>query len=210
MVDYLGTTNITLLNRTEETAINLAKELNLKFAPYSALQNEIATADVILVSTGAMEPVILKGHLNNIEIGAKLIIDLSVPRNVAVDVNTVEGITLVDVDQLAKIKDETLQKRQLEVPRVEAIINEHIAEFMSWYNMRKYVPVIQEVKDKLKDIYIAPALCNFNGMEVEKATEETLKKVMNTFAAKMRNNNTVGCCYIEAINDYIEINGQNN
>ena len=205
LVDYLGPNNITLINRTEETAIELAKELHLKSAPITSLQQEIETADVILVSTGAMEPVILKCHLEGM--GQKLVIDLSVPRNVDIAAKELTSVTLVDVDLLSKIKDETLQKRKAEVPKAAAIIKEHIAEFTSWYKMRKYVPVMQEVKERLKDIYIAPTLRNFSTLPVEKDQEETLKKVMNSFAAKMRRNNTVGCYYLEAINDIIEING---
>ena len=205
LVDYLGTTNITLINRTEETAIALATELKLKSAPVEKLDDELAKADVILVSTGAMEPVILKEHLAGK--GEKLIIDLSVPRNVAVAAKELSGITLVDVDLLSKIKDDTLQKRRAEVPKAEAIIKEHIAEFMEWYNMRKYIPVIKEVKDKLKDIYIAPSLLNFSSIPVGQDQEESIKKVVNSFAAKMRRNNNAGCYYIEAINDYIATNG---
>ncbi len=205
LVDYLGTTEITLINRTEETAVNLAKELNLAWAPYADLSAKIAEADVVLVSTGAMEPVIFSKDLENL--GAKLVIDLSVPRNVDVEARNLEGITLVDVDLLSKIKDETLQMRKAEVPKAIAIIEEHIGEFMDWYNMRKYIPVMNEVKEKLRDIYIAPAFRVVNNIPLDATQEEAIKKIVNSFAAKIRRNNTAGCYYIEAINDYIEING---
>ena len=203
LVDYLGTRNITLINRTEETAAQLATELKLSSAPYSEMESQIAEADVILVSTGAMEPVVLKSHLEGK--GDKLVIDLSVPRNVEEDAKNIEGVTLVDVDLLSKIKDENLAKRKAEVPKAVGIINEHIAEFMQWYNMRKYIPVLNEVKEKLRDIYIAPAFRDVNNIPLDKNQEEYINKIVNNLAAKMRRKNTVGCHYIEAINDFIEI-----
>ena len=205
LVDYLGTRQITLINRTEETAKSLAAELHIDWAPYTNLHEQLALADVVLVSTGAMEPVIFSRDLENI--GPKLVIDLSVPRNVDAAARNVPGITLVDVDTLSKIKDETLQMRKAEVPKAMAIITDHMAEFMEWYNMRKYIPVMNEVREKLRDIYIAPAFRAVNNIPLEATQEEAIKKIVNTFASKIRRNKAAGCFYIEAINDYIEING---
>jgi glutamyl-tRNA reductase len=193
------------VNRTEETAKNLASELDLNWAPFSDLQSQIDSADVILVSTGAMEPVLFSEHLENR--GPKLVIDLSVPRNVDISARELNSVTLVDVDMLSRIKDETLQMRRAEVPKAEGIIKEHITEFMEWYNMRKYIPVMNEVKEKLRDIYIAPAFRAVNNIPLDATQEEAIKKIVNSFAAKIRRNNSAGCFYIEAINDYIEING---
>ena len=203
LVDYLNSHNITLINRTEETAAGLAKELGLKSAPIEALESELSNADIILVSTSAAEPVILKEHLENK--GKKLVIDFSIPCNVAVDAQNLPGVTFVDVDMLSKIKDETLQQRKAEVPKAVAIINELIGEFTEWYDMRKHVPVLKEVKNKLKEIYIAPILLNNSLFCSEPNTEndEKIQKVINSLAIKIRKNNTLGCHYIQAINEYI-------
>lgn len=200
LVDYLQTTNITIINRTEETAVRLATELNIKSAPFTDLENQIATADIVVVSTNAPEPVILKKHVDGK--GKKLIIDLSVPCNVALAAQQTSGITFVDVDVLSRIKDETLQKRRAEVPKALAIIKEHTAEFEAWCDMRRHVPVLKEVKNKLKAIHIDPALLNEYGPCVA-VHEERIQKVINTLATKMRHTNTLGCNYIEAINNYI-------
>ncbi len=198
LVDYLGTSNITLINRTEATAKNLAQELKLKYAPVEALETELDDADVILVSTSAQEPMILKKHLEGKS--PKLVIDLSVPCNVATAAQQLPGVTFVDVDILSKIKDETLMQRRTEVPKAMNIIAEHIAEFREWYNMRKHVPVLKQVKNKLKEIYVDPVLLPGATPSVN---EDKIQKVINTLANKMRKDNTPGCNYIQAINEYI-------
>jgi glutamyl-tRNA reductase len=199
LVDYIGTHNITLINRTEETAVKLATEMNLRSAPMSALDQELEQADIILVSTAAAKPLIFKHHFEGK--GKKLVIDLSVPCNVDVDAQELPNVTFVDVDMLSKIKDETLQLRRAEVPKAQAIIDEHVAEFNEWCDMRRHVPVLKQVKKKLKEIYIEPHLLG-DGHEIA-VQEEKIQKVINSLATKMRRNNTPGCYYIEAINDFI-------
>ena len=65
LVDYTGTRNITLVNRTDEKATLLADELGLNASPNSQLANLIDTADIILVATNSIVPTILVSHLNN-------------------------------------------------------------------------------------------------------------------------------------------------
>ena len=206
MVDYLQTTNITLINRTPEKARELANDLGLQYAPVAALPEQIAQADIILVATNAAEPVILAAHLQGC--GSKLIIDLSIPYNVEAAAQQLPGITLVNVDDLSKLKDETLQKRKAEIPKAKAIIAGYAAEFTEWYDMRKHVPVLKAVKDKLEQIHfcqIDTGACSAPPV-IDIATEKPearIQKVITTMAVKMRRHNQRGCQYIEAINDFM-------
>jgi glutamyl-tRNA reductase len=193
LVDYLGAKNITLINRTEEKAAKLAIDMNLRSAAFETLPAEIDAADIILVATNAPEPTILASHL--VGKGDKTIIDLSMPCNVAKDAQQLPNVTFADVDTLSKIKDETLKKRRKELPKANTIIEEHINDFKEWYEMRKHVPVLKEVKNKLTELNTT--------MTTVADPDEKIQKVINTLATKMRRKNTVGCNYIEAINDFI-------
>lgn len=202
LVDYLGTKNITLINRTEEKAISLAEELGLQSAPLEELPKHIADSDIILTATNSAEPVILESYLKNL--GEKLIIDLSVPCNIEIAAQQLPNVILVNVDDLSKMKDETLAKRMAEIPKVKAIIAEHITEFMDWHQMRKYVPVLKAVKTKLKEINTCPLfmpLYNYNSSRI--TADEKIQRVINGMASKMKIQNQKGCQYIEAINEFI-------
>ena len=203
LVDYLGTSNIILANRTEEKAIHLAEEMKLCYASMENIGDEIESADIIVVATNATEPVITRTQLESSQ--NKLIIDLSVPCNVAADALTLQKHTFVDVDQLSRIKDKTLEARQAEVPKALAIINEHLTAFITWCDMRRHVPVLKEVKHKLKELNQSGVL-NTGTAELKiygADPEEKIQKVLNAMAIKMRNAHTPGCQYIEAINDFI-------
>lgn len=203
IIDYLQAKNITLINRTEATAIELAQELGLKSAPLADLEKQVQAADIVVVSTNAPTPVILAEHLKAGR--EKLIIDISVPCNVAQEAQALSGVTFVDVDHLSKIKDDTLQKRSAEVPKALQIIEEHIEEFNEWCNMRRHVPVIKQMKDKLLAIPFSPVLvCAHDDTSYEGgAHEEKVQKVLNNLAVKIRTGSTPGCHYIQAINDFI-------
>ena len=204
LVDYLDTKNITLVNRTAGKAEELARELGLSFAPVEEIDEQVQQADIVLVATNSIEPIILKEHL--LDSSSKLIIDLSVPYNVEEAAQQLDHITLVNVDELSKIKDATLEKRMAEVPKVKAIIKEHIDEFVEWNEMRKNVPLLKAVKSKLQamnqcELYITCQSRQFNHTSV--STGEHIQKVINGMAVKMRTQNQRGCYYIEAINEFI-------
>lgn len=208
LVDYLHTRNITLINRSEEKATQLAGELGLKSAPFAELPAQIQAADIILVATNSNEPVILKSHLENFH--AKVIIDLSIPYNVEIEAQNLPGITLINVDELSRLKDETLKKREAEIPNAKAIIAEHKAEFIEWSKMRKNAPFIQAVKQKLHDmhhceLYLSTyTSSSFAGVPaVSSVNQYAIQKVIKNMAVKMRLQNQPGCSYIEAINDFI-------
>jgi glutamyl-tRNA reductase len=136
----------------------------------------------------------------------KLIIDLSIPYNVEETAGTLPNVTLVNVDELAKLKDETLAKRLAEVPKAKAIIRESIAEILNWYEMRKHVPVLTAVKLKLKEIHSQPIHGNETITTTSvpcKKTEARIQKILNGMACKMRSQNQRGCNYIEAINEFL-------
>lgn len=202
LVDYLGTRNITLINRTEDKARELANELGLQSANYSELDEQLAKADIVIVATNAATPVITKQSLEGCN--KKILIDLSIPNNIEPAAKELPQITLVNVDGLSTINDKTLQKRLAEVPKAKAIIEEHIADFTEWHGMRRHVPVLKAVKAKLYDMQSC-SLFQSACPRVEEYDKKsgTIQKVINNMAVKMRSQHQPGCNYIEAINDFI-------
>lgn len=199
--DYIGTSNITLINRSPEKAIELAKELRLRVASAHNMLEEIRRSDIILVATNATDPLIapldLKGQWN------KLFIDLSIPCNVDPAVGNMNGISLVNVDELSKLNDHTLRQREAEVPKALAIIEEHMKEFMEWQDMRRHVPVLKAVKLKLREIHSDPLFLPLYQYQNSSFADQKIQRVINGMAFKMKTANQKGCHYIQAINEFI-------
>ena len=200
MVDYLETRNITLINRSPGKAEELAGELGLRSAPLEDLAEEIAKADIILVATNSAEPTILKEHVEGQ--GKKLIIDLSVPYNVEAAAQVLPNVQLVNVDELSKLKDDTLKMRMAEVPKARAIITELMEEFEEWVDMRKHVPMLRQLKVKLKELYTHPQYTDTT-TTCPKKLDIQIQRVLNETAGKVKVQNQRGCQYIAALNDFI-------
>jgi glutamyl-tRNA reductase len=207
MMDYLGVADVTLVNRTLSVAEEFARQHGLRYAPYENLKEELNRADIILVASNAPEPNILKQHFEGS--GPKLIIDLSIPFNVAPEVVELPHISLVNVDELSKIQDETLQMRQQEVPKALSIIEEHMNEFLYWYKMRKHAVVLKAVKDKLQEIHTKEIQQQKNGAQykledMEAVSSRIIQKMINLMAGKVRRETDKSDQYISMINDIFE------
>ncbi len=200
LVDYLDTKNITLINRTEEKASELASSLGLLHAGWNQLETEVEQADIVIVATNAENPVLTRKNVKADT--AKILIDLSIPNNIDPQLAQVPGMVLANVDDLSRINDQTLRKRKAEVPKAMAIIQQHMQEFTAWTSQRRHVPVLKAVKQKLHDMQSCGLFLTSRRASKDINTE-AIQKVVNNVAVKMRNRHQPGCYYIEAINDFM-------
>lgn len=194
LVKHTKHDQITLINRTKDKAEKLAKKLDLIVKDYADLQVEIQKADVLVVATGAQNPTVDKDILNLKK--PLLILDLSIPMNVNENVKEIEGVSLVHMDHLSQITDETLENRKKHIPAAEAIISEIVDEFMTWTKGRKYAPTIHALKAKLNSIkdlelnYQKKKMDNFDEVQAEIITTRLIQKITNHFANHLKDENT--------------------
>lgn len=130
LVKHTRNNQITLINRTKGKAEKIAGKFDLQVKNYADLQAEIRKADILIVATGAQNPTITKELIYNKK--NLLILDLSIPKNVSENVLELENVNLLHLDQLAKMTDETLERRKEFLPEAQAINRECEAEFNSW------------------------------------------------------------------------------
>lgn len=148
LVKHTGHNGITLINRTLERAEAVGGKFNLRVKPIEQLQAEIAASDVLIVATGAPVPTVTASHVPADK--PRWILDLTIPVNVAPEVGDLPGVTLVHLDRLSRITDDTLAQRQRYIPQAEAIIDEVRGEFNLWLESRRFAPVIKALKEKLQ------------------------------------------------------------
>lgn len=206
LVDYLPGTSVTVINRTPDKAMALADKYNVSFDVMENLSDCLSNADVVMVATNAETALINQSMLA--ADSQQLLIDLSVPFNIDVDVNTLPNISLVNVDELSKIKDETLMRRTAEIPKANLIIRDHLEAFNDWHEMRKHVPVLKTAKTQLQKIYSGYSSISASSLPIDKprkAAEENIQKVINNMAVKMRQEHQPGCHCIEAMNSFMSI-----
>ena len=197
LVKHTDNSHITLINRTKNKAEQLAGKLKLTVKDHTDLQSEISKADVLIVATGATTPTVSKTLLQIDK--PLLIIDLSVPKNVAADVQENKLVSLIHMDYLSQLINQTFQRRNTEVPVAEKIIDQTIIEFYQWIETRKFAPIIQALKQKLaliKDAEIdfhSKKIDRFNNQQAQLISDRIIQKITNKFANHLRKEDQSAC-----------------
>ena len=209
LVKHTKNPHITLINRTKDKAEAIGGKFNLLVKDYSKLKEEVNASDIVIVATGAQDPTVYKSLIQTEK--PLLILDLSIPKNVNEDVRDLENITLVHLDDLAKITDETLEKRKAYIPVAETIISEINAEFNAWLDTLKFVPTIQAIKHKLTDLKNSEfstqrkKLDNFNEEQAELISNNLIQKITNQFAHHLREDSNSSDESIELIKKIFQL-----
>ena len=209
LVKHTKHEQITLINRTKDKAEKLAKKLNVIVKDYADLQLELQKADIVVVATGAQNPTIDKTILNLKK--PLLILDLSIPKNVHENAKDLKNVTLVHLDHLSQITDETLENRKLHIPQAEEIIEEIKTEFISWTKQRKFAPTIHALKAKMNEIktselnFQRKKLSNFDEQQAELISNRIIQKITNHFASHLKNDATMVDESIEFIEKVFQI-----
>lgn len=209
LVKHTKNEHITLINRTKDKAEKLAGKLNLIVKDHSELHLELQKADVVIVATGAQNPTVDKAILNLKK--PMLILDLSIPKNVHENVTEVEGVTLIHLDHLSQMTDETLENRKLHIPAAEAIIEVIKNEFMVWTKSRKFAPTIHALKEKLNAIkeaelnFQSKKLTDFNEEQAEIISNRIIQKITTHFANHLKDEDTMVDESIEWIEKVFQI-----
>ena len=194
LVKHTKNDHITLINRTKDKSEKIAGKFNLIVKDYNELNTEIETTDVLIVATGAQQPTVSKKDIHtNKEL---LILDLSIPSNVSQDVLELDNVTLVHLDELSQITDETLVRRKAHIPKAEAIIDEVKSEFIAWLETRKFAPTIKALKQKLNAMKKAEInfqrkkINDFDESQAEIISNRIIQKITTQFANHLKDENT--------------------
>ncbi len=209
LIKHTKNPHITLINRTKDKAEKIAGKFNLDVKDYADLQAEIRKSDILIVATGAQNPTVSKELIYSDK--KLLILDLSIPKNVADDVSELENVELIHLDFLSKVTDETLEKRKAFIPQAEAIIEEIKHGFNTWQETRKFAPTISALKMKLKNIkdaeldYQRKKITGFDEYQAEIITSRVIQKITTHFANHLRNANGSTNESLELINKIFEL-----
>lgn len=150
----LGASKLTLINRTRNRAEFVADRFNLEVADMDRLPEQIAEADLVIVATGASEPVIRPEHMRPSMENPKfkVMLDLSVPRNIDPNVARLDFVDVANMDMLGDVTDEAYKKREEEVPLVKKIIEQELSDYQLWINEQRVVPTIKALTRKFESI----------------------------------------------------------
>ncbi|MEO8773873.1 MAG: glutamyl-tRNA reductase [Gelidibacter sp.] len=214
LVKHTKNEHITLINRTKTKAEAIAGKFNLLVKDYDDLQEEINASDILIVATGALTPTVDKHSIQSKK--PLLILDLSIPRNVNQDVMELPHVSLIHLDDLSQMTDDTLERRKEFIPLAEQILEEVKLDFNSWLATRKFAPTINALKHKLHDFKNAEIdtqrkkNADFNEAQAELISNNIIQKITNHFAYHLRTDNLSADDSIELIKRVFQLESTTN
>lgn len=137
---------ILVTNRSYPRAEEVARGCNGTPIPWEQLDDVLGRADIVLSTTGAPEPIVTLDRYRKIQErgtrGAKVILDIAVPRDFDPRIHDGDHTCLFNIDDLKRIRDRTLQERLRHVPAAEAIVDHEQRRFLRDWSRRAHGPVI--------------------------------------------------------------------
>lgn len=165
--------------------------------PWAELGEAMQDADVILSTTGALEPVILPDMVKQavkVRRGNPLfLLDIAVPRDIHPDVAQIGGAFSFGLDDLDEIIAGNLAARAGEVPHAERIIAEEIEEFQKWLADVDLRPTVAEFKAYLEDLkdkqvgFVRKKESDEVAAAVENSLKQFIKKVLGQSVSTLKN-----------------------
>lgn len=195
LAEHTNNKKVSLINRSEDKIDTLTDKYPfIKKAYFQNLSQEVSEADILIVSTGSDSPTVIQDH---IPVDKEFIIlDLSIPANVSPKVTKMENVTVVNVDELSRVTNKTIDSRQQEVSVVEKILENHKNEFIEWHNYRRFTPALNALKESLHSIkqdeinFHLKKTDNFNVNQAEIISSRLIQKITSQFAKHLKENNS--------------------
>ncbi len=190
-----GPNTIFVSNRTFERANELAAALGGIAIPMSRRVEAMEASDLILVATSAPHPVVRSEHIREVMSRRPekklLIIDVSLPRNVAPDVTEIPNVELDNMDSLERIAMENANRRRKEISDAEKILEQELERIRSEEKERAANEVIRMISLKLfsvRDAELDTALSRCGTESPEKILEDMSRALVNKITAEVYKN----------------------
>ncbi|MGY6529508.1 MAG: glutamyl-tRNA reductase [Cyanobacterium sp.] len=151
-----GVNAISIVNRSTHRAKELAQkfpQVDLAIHNLDEMMAVIETSDLVFTSTGATEPILTKENLSPLNVNNSLmLVDISVPLNVAGDVEELDFVKSYNVDDLKAVVAQNHASRREMAREAEALLEEEIESFELWWQSLETVPTISCLRTKIEGI----------------------------------------------------------
>ncbi len=191
-----GVTSLVIANRTFAKAEELARELGGRAMPLDRLEEALASADIVISSTGATTPIVGRDMMAPIlsRRGGRpiYVIDIAVPRDFEGSIGEMDGVFLHDIDDMNVLADRNLDKRRAEIPKAESIVEQELESFVTWRNSLDATPLIKKIRErveKIRDLELSrhrKRFCRDDREQLDLLTESLVNKILHPLMGHVR------------------------
>jgi glutamyl-tRNA reductase len=192
-----GVNDVCIANRTWERAVELADAIGGRAIRLAELNDTLSDVDLLLTGTGANSMMLEHGDLSRVMATRRgrplLVVDVAVPRDVDPSSADLDGITLLDMEDLQAFVERGLAERRREVSAVESIVFDELERFVAVSSAREVAPLVAALHDKADTVRRSeverhgPKLASLDA-----AQREAVETLTRAIVAKLVHDPTIG------------------
>jgi glutamyl-tRNA reductase len=134
-----GAGEVVIVNRTPERAERLAAEYGVRWAPLTAVDEEVAAADVVVACAGAIGVLVSRDAVAAAP-GPIALVDLALPHDIDPSVVDLPGVTMVTLADLGEVL--RASEAGSEVEAVRTIVTDEVEAFVSARRQAGMTPTV--------------------------------------------------------------------
>ena len=194
-----GVDRMVVVNRTLKRAQDLAESLGADASALEDLEDILGKVDIVVSSTDS-QSVVLSREMVERALPMRngkplLIVDIAIPRDADPAAGDLDGVTLLDIEDLEKVSLTNRREREKEVSLVEGIIDEEISKFHEWWDSRKVAPGIAQLREHAealrhrevsKTLRHMPSLAEEDVARIEALSQSIVKKLLHNPIAAIK------------------------
>jgi glutamyl-tRNA reductase len=184
-----GCKNITIINRSYEHGLSIAKRYNVTAEKWELLQNRLTDANIIIASATTKDYLFKKDSFEEImddrRAGTLLIIDIAVPRNFEPSINEIDDVYLYSIDDLSDVVQRNRKAREQDIDKGMQIVHKNVIDFMDWLGVKDIGPLIGQMKEQFSLIAQNELERFFVGIRKEAYCREIMEAMVHRIVNKM-------------------------
>lgn len=143
-------------NRSAERARALAEACGGVAWPFEQVSDALVRADAVVCSTASDAPILSRRAVGRAmsERGGRplVLLDLAVPRDIEPAARDVQGVCLINIDDLQAVVRENLQIRDAHRGPARQILHQHVRQLREQMQVRAVAPTIKALYQKMRRI----------------------------------------------------------
>jgi glutamyl-tRNA reductase len=215
-----GVRHVRVTTRNPQHGLELADRFGGTAVPFEQFREDMASADIVLVSTGAAHYLVSKDDVQR-SVKQRMnrpmfLIDISVPRNIDPAVRHVDNAFLFDIDDLKARVEQNRGGRLQEAEKAERMVADEVGIVRQWLQSLEVTPTIVALRTRADDIRRAEVektlgrLANLSAPDRElveaMASSIVNKLIHNTMVTlKAEVNSSEGAAFVEAARRFFNL-----
>ncbi|HET9092513.1 MAG TPA: glutamyl-tRNA reductase [Acidimicrobiales bacterium] len=191
------TGEVVVANRGEDRGRSVADLVAGRSVTLEQLPDELVAADVVLTSTAAGEVILSRERLEAILARREgrqplVVVDAAVPRDVDPAVGEVEGVVLLDMEDVRRFAEEQMAGRLAEVPAARSLLAEELERYRMTAAGRLAAPVVSALHARSEQLRLEEMAHFGSRLEaLDPADRELVETLTRRVVAKLLHEPTI-------------------